>query len=225
MGFDNENLDLLWEKEEQKKDSFAFEGEEFEFQEVTSPAAASPQPAPPAEARPAQSRPAVPKTPAEGGGPFGDLAAPPPVHPRPSSPIPLEPPSPTKAAIPTKAAPKSPLEEVFAPPPDLEPRPVETPGPLSSAPAGGLELEPVSGPGAKLDLEPAPLSVEKLERQIQAARMGLPQERPVSPPPQAVTAAPSAFREIVIPVTLSPKDFESAQKGELVIKLKIKIEP
>jgi len=230
MGFDNENLDLLWEKEEQKKDSFAFEGEEFEFQEVTPPMPAAP---PSAIARPGAQGPVPPKAPATAPAPFEELTPSKPLPDRPSSPIQLESPVPVKAPAPAVPTPQGPFEEVFAPPPDLEPAQESGPAsmPAEAYPAGGLELEPVPMPGmtaapkVEPDMEPAPLSVEKLERQMHAARVGQPQEKPAGPPPAPVApaAGPSALREIVIPVTLSRKDLESAQRGELVLKLKIKI--
>jgi hypothetical protein len=266
MGFENENLDILWEKEEQKKDSFAFEGEEFEFQEVTAPAAAFTEIPPAAPDAPAP--PAPMSVPSPAAEPFGDLASGPPIPQRPSVPIPYEPPSALRETVVSIPGP------LFAPPPDLEPapplevpvntdmpsgglelEPVPMPPVEISAPdpmpldrpgtqaglepkpqlpveieyaTGGLELEPVpmpEGPApADIEMEPAPLSVEKLQQQIQAARLGQPLEKPAVPP---AAQSPLTFgaREILIPVTLSALDLDLARKGELVIKLKVKIEP
>ena len=93
---------------------------------------------------------------------------------------------------------------------------------------GGLELDPVPMPepgriqagDAAPDSLHTPLSLEKVERQMMAGRPAPTQDKAAAAP----SSPSSGAREIVIPITLSHHAFELAQKGELIIKLKIKVE-
>ena len=255
MGNEKDQLEALWEKEEPAgKDSFAFEGEEFEFQEISAPApttaggAGAPfedMPAPPTA--PAVIPPAPPE-------PFGAIAEETPpagdapalfedADPKASGPKPFAPAPPASeftqnAVSPAAPAPAAvsmpegtlPFDDFPVPPP---PEPASFESLPQTAAAGEVAFEdmapaPTLGPPTReFELEPAPLAIEKLERQMKAAK-GLAPTPERAVPSKAVVAADDddiLVRDVEVPVVVSAVDLAGISQIEFRIKLKVKIEP
>ena len=229
MGNETEQLESLWEKEEPAgKDSFAFEGEEIEFQEISAPAPVLPGgggapfedlPAPavePAFIPPAPPEPFGPvgEAPVDAGpehAPFEDVAAPAatgpapfaPKPPEPARPLPVAPPAVTVATAQVTMPEESlPFEDFPAPPP---PEPAAFESMHASDPAASAKFEdmapaPILGPPShEFDLEPAPLAMEKLEQQMKAARgIAPPPVRSVPPKAPPPSVAVPDERDVLV---------------------------
>lgn len=252
MGNEKEQLESLWEKEEHAgRDSFAFEGEEIEFQEISAPAPALPggggapfedlpAPAvPPAVIPPAPPEPFGPvgEGPVGAGAaaaPFDEVPAAParplpkpfaPAAPEPVQALPAAPPAVTEATV-AVTMPEEPLPfEDFPVPPPPEPAAFESMHPAEPVVNANFEdmaPAPTLGPPShEFELEPAPLAMEKLEQQMKAAR-GL-------TPPAPADAVPDGHdilvREVELPVVVSAMDLAGVTGIEFRIKLKVSIEP
>jgi hypothetical protein len=250
MGNDKDPLEALWEKEEPAdKKSFAFEGEEFDFEEISPPAPAMPGgPGAPFEdlPAPAAAPPAIPPAPPEPFGVVDDahrLAGPEPgpfeEPPAPVPPRPFAPAPPAMETVPPEPPPGGtmadeglPFEDFPAPPPP-EPAPFESmPIQTDSGKAAFLDLAPapVLGPPSS-ELEPAPLAAEKLERQMKAGKGPVPATPPPPLPRVPAPTVPAAgsrdllVREVEVPVVISSVDLAGVTEIEFRIKLKVKIEP
>ena len=254
MGNEKDQLEALWEKEEPAgKDSFAFEGEEFEFQEISPPlpAAAGGAGAPfedlPAPDGAVSAIPAAPPEPFGAIGeapprsgnapaPFENVNAQAPPGPKPFAPpsLEVEPPRPAavQAATVAVSMPEEslPFEDFPAPPPP-EPAAFEslpTTVSLQRAAFEDMAPDPTLGPPThEFEMEPAPLAVEKLEQQMKAAKGLVPPPAPSKAPLPAL-AAPgheTLVRDVEVPVALSATDLAGVTEIEFRIRLKVKIEP
>jgi len=205
-GADEKGKNMVWEKEVRTTERSALDGEELELGEV----------APARVERPSREVGAPVVRPAgTPDRPSGSIRA--------SGTIQIP-----HAAVPQQRS-SSPVERTsstFEAAASAAPQPFDPPAVIY----GGLELDPVPMPepgrsqAGGPDAQHAPLTPEKVERQMAAGRSAQSPDKAAQAPATASSPA-SGAREVVIPVTLSRNAFELAMKGGLVIKLKFRIEP